>query len=117
MNRRWAVGAAMAALASISAGCTRTCTEVGCFDRLGIKVEADDGTWTAGAYEVVVVANHLAADGGTTLTCSFTWPPSGDGPWTTLCGAVSVEMRALDTANEFTQQIEVMAVTSTVSVT
>jgi hypothetical protein len=51
------------------AGCTKTCTEIGCFDQFFVRVANEDGSYTPGTHVLEVTAD------GVLLSCTFPLPP------------------------------------------
>jgi hypothetical protein len=51
------------------AGCTKTCTEIGCGDQLHVGVANEDGSYTPGTHLLEVTAD------GVLLSCTFPLPP------------------------------------------
>jgi hypothetical protein len=62
--------AGLAIVAMASAGCeTRTCTEIGCTNSLGVELRTATGAWTDGVYELAVRADDRVVG-----ACSFRLP-------------------------------------------
>src|SRR5678816_1725500 len=84
------------------------CSTIGCVDQLNIKVDTADRTWPSGSYSVTV-----SLDATVSRPCTFQW---AEEPTTFACDGFTIEMHALTTPGQFSQQITITTSAATVVV-